>query len=92
MEHQEKKVPGRKGQRGFRDLRDDVRKTCGLPRTPKIDKEIPVFGAKKEPRKLGQPDVTIPVWSERATVQMRGDSNVAEKWKMNTFQWVKNSG
>ena len=38
---------------------------------PKIGGAFPVFGVKKEPRKLGWPNVTSPIWSEGATVQMR---------------------
>ena len=46
---------------------------------PKIRESIKPNKERKEPRKMEPPDSLIAIYSEGTTVQMCGDSNVAQK-------------
>ena len=46
---------------------------------------------RKEPRILGPGDKSISCRNEGTTVQVCGDSNVAENWINDVVPWVKNT-
>ena len=70
--NQKKEVPDGRGQERFRDLFFGA--MCETVHRPKIGGTVQTKG------KEGPPDELISIRTEGTTVQMCGDSNVAEKW------------